>query len=380
MKAKNVNVAVIGAGIMGLLLTRKLAAMGYTVTMIEKNVELAKSPSTRNEGWLHRGTYHSYGIENETQAIEVAQSCIYGYEQIKKNYPECMEEPFTNSVALIKSKENAEYATERWRKSGVAFTQLCEREVSKQLHDVNVPNGASCFNVMETAINTRILLHLLHQEIEMNKNAKIYTGCKCIHFINDTKCILDLGEEMKEVNADIFIYTAGYGVKDIFSKEFAMELPLRVFKSHLLITKRMSKNNVFYIEPDNVTAMHHGNITIVGSTKENLCTTQSDYDNDEVRAGRLIENTKMLFRKKLDDFSVYACHKVDWYSGEEFQSLNPVIKEPMTNHIIALPGKMTEAPYVCDTLLRTVFERLGNCRVAKRPCDTYLPENIKQLV
>jgi hypothetical protein len=54
-----------------------------------------------------------------------------------------------------------------------------------------------------------------------------------------------------------------------------------------------------------------------------------------------------------------ACIKVD-FAPELLspRSLGIAITEPLPGHIIALPGKMTETPYMTDMLVQMIFERL----------------------
>ena len=53
---KHFDVAITGAGVTGVLLAMKLAALGLAVILVELQDKIAGGPSTRNEGWLHNGT------------------------------------------------------------------------------------------------------------------------------------------------------------------------------------------------------------------------------------------------------------------------------------------------------------------------------------
>lgn len=76
-KSISVDVAIVGAGVAGLMLTKKLSDLGFKVALIEKSSCVADGPSTRNEGWLHRGTYHAASIQDRSSAVQVARRCIY---------------------------------------------------------------------------------------------------------------------------------------------------------------------------------------------------------------------------------------------------------------------------------------------------------------
>jgi glycerol-3-phosphate dehydrogenase len=381
--AKKFDIVIIGAGITGLLLMLKLTRLGKSVLLLEANNVIAQGPSTRNEGWIHAGSYHAYGIDDEKAAIRVAKNCLYGYNQIKSAYPECVEEPFTESVVLIKKIENCHKAEWRWTKAGVFFERLKGTELIEILHDVNIPAGAIGYRVAEKAINTRILYQRILQEIKINsdvypKSVCIRTGVKEITFTADKKTILIQHNNGKSlvVNTKMVIYTSGTGTKAIYDREHPeINCPLRVFESHLLITKRMSENNVFFVEEDEITAMGHNEMTIIGSTKDNdeIRAEKNLDEAQKLRKERLVERTRSLFKNEMKEFEVYSCHKVDIGETKGFQSLEPKIYEDpaMPNHIICCPGKMTEAPILVDNLINKIFARLDNSIIAKRPCDNF---------
>jgi L-2-hydroxyglutarate oxidase LhgO len=70
------------------MLAKKLGYLGFSIVLVEQEEQFAGGASTRNEGWLHRGTYHANSIKDKNTAIQVARRCIYGYEQISKYAPE----------------------------------------------------------------------------------------------------------------------------------------------------------------------------------------------------------------------------------------------------------------------------------------------------
>ncbi len=383
-KKKKYQVTIIGAGITGLLLTLKLSKLGKSVLLLEANNVIAEGPSTRNEGWIHAGSYHAFGIDNEKTAIKVAKNCIYGYNQIKTQFPECIEEPFTESVVLIKEAKNIKRAEKRWSSAGVSYKKLNNESLKHLLHDVNIPKGSAGFLVKEKAINTRILYERILHEIEIisanrPESVCIRTGVRDIRFSTDkNSAMLEMNDDVTSViKSDFYIYCSGAGTKDIFAKEHpSIDCPIRIFQSHLLITERMSENNVFFVEEGEITAMGHGNMTIIGSTKDNddIKLTVDLNDAHLKRKKHLIERTHKLFKKELKNHKVYSCYKVDVGEKEGFQSLEPKIYEDqkLKNHIICCPGKMTEAPILVDKLIQVLYKRLNsNSKIALRPLDAY---------
>jgi L-2-hydroxyglutarate oxidase LhgO len=64
------DISIVGAGVTGLMLTNKLTDLGYRVALVDRQSCAAGGPSTKNEGWLHKGTYHATSIANEDQSVQ----------------------------------------------------------------------------------------------------------------------------------------------------------------------------------------------------------------------------------------------------------------------------------------------------------------------
>src|SRR6185436_11411461 len=85
------DVAIIGAGALGLITGALSVKNGFKTVIIEESPTLASGPSTKNEGWLHAGTYHANSIANESEALAVARRCLEGYTWVLNNYPHVVE-------------------------------------------------------------------------------------------------------------------------------------------------------------------------------------------------------------------------------------------------------------------------------------------------
>src|SRR5437870_1580791 len=86
------DVVISGAGVAGLWLACKLARLGFFILLLEKGPTLAGYASTRNEGWLHRGTYHAAAIPGRDIALRVARQTCNGFDQTIGFAPEAVEE------------------------------------------------------------------------------------------------------------------------------------------------------------------------------------------------------------------------------------------------------------------------------------------------
>jgi len=372
----NVSITVVGAGVAGLMLTKKLADLGFKVCLIDKNSRIASGPSTRNEGWLHAGTYHATSIQDRVSAIQVAQRCIYGYEQIKRFAPEAIDDIHIPSYVIINKFEREEEILSRWKEAEVQHESIDIGEFQKIEPIINIERVASVYKVKDLSINTTILYRKLLTEIE-RAGVSVLTNAK-IRYLSDqdVKITTETNEETY-LKTDIFIYTAGYGIKEIFETNFSMDVPLRCWKSHLLILPRINKHSVFNIEPGEVAMMHHGQSTIVGLNEDAILTHSLDFDLIPEKVENLKNGLRRMFKNtKFDKYHAVSCIKIDLDRNiSASRSLNVAFGEPVPNHFWVLPGKMTEAPYATDFIARLMCERLESDRISRRPCDIWLSSN-----
>jgi hypothetical protein len=89
------------------------------------------------------------------------------------------------------------------------------------------------------------------------------------------------------------------------------------------------------------------------------------------RMAHLVARMRELFPHADGMIEGLACIKTDFRDEKDHsRSLNVNFFEPFPGPICAIPGKMTEAPYLADALAREVFERLDPPLIARRPMDT----------
>ncbi|MDB4978611.1 MAG: hypothetical protein JWM56_797, partial [Candidatus Peribacteria bacterium] len=133
------DISVIGGGVAGLYLSMKLADLGYKTNLIEQEQTFASGPSTKNEGWLHKGTIHSTCIAEEDVALQVAKRCIYGHEEIKRFVPEALEDIDVPSICLLNKFDN-KLAKDRWGKGGIFNREISLMELKRKVPNINLVN------------------------------------------------------------------------------------------------------------------------------------------------------------------------------------------------------------------------------------------------
>ena len=368
------DIAIVGAGVTGLLLTHKLSDLGYDVVLVEKQDVIGAGPSTKNEGWLHRGTYHATSISDNAQAIEVAKRCLYGHEAIRRFAPEAVEDIGHPTYAVVGNDEFADRATTRWEMAGVSYRPVTTKDFALVKPHVNTRCIKHIFEVGDVSINTRMLYHKLVIQSE-KKGARFFLGSHIIPQSHGSAELIGSGGK-HTLYADMFIITAGYGLQEMFREVTGEDLPVRYWKSHLLVFPRLTKSSIFHLEPGEVALFNHGKCSIVGHHEDAVLLEYPDFTVIPERARESLEATKRLIpcaREYEQTHMAYGCLKLDvpQLTGQT-RSLSATILSA-NDYLFALPGKMTEAPYVADMIAQMVFNEKfeKSATVALRPCDIF---------
>ena len=169
-----VNAVVVGTGILGLILAKRLLDIGQTVAVIEKSATIAHGASSKNHGWLHQGTTHALSADDKEQGWETARHLQYGHSFFKSYAPECFDEPFLKSYAVTKDASRAAFARKRWTECEVPFRELTKEEFERI--EPNIREGAASyfFEVADSRLNNRMLFMKLLAEIK-EKGAIVLT-------------------------------------------------------------------------------------------------------------------------------------------------------------------------------------------------------------
>lgn len=365
------DVVLIGGGVSGLMAAMKLSDLGLAVALVERHETLASGPSTRNEGWLHRGTYHSVSIRDRQTAIEVAGRCIYGHKQIRSFAPEAIE---SNQLplALLRDESYLPEVLSRWQEADVYHRRISRGEAEKLIPDAAFAPAAAIFQVGEASINTRILYQKMLSRAR-NAGCAFFLGYEVSSINASDVTITDADGNEKILKAEKFVYSAGAGVKGLFSRYHGMELPLRYWKSHLIITNRLANIGVFYLDGLEAAMMHHGDVTIVGFNEDAVLCDKPSYDVIDQNITNIEDGLRRVFPTWSDVNAKYvACVKVDLAASPTSErSLNIALTEPFPGHVVILPGKMTETPYLVDALISHLYNNRHGAEIALRPCDNF---------
>ncbi len=214
-KKLDVDVVVLGGGCVGLFTAWRLLQRGYSVALIERNRDLANSPSTRNEGWLHAGTYGAVAIDDPITADAVARRCQYGFNIIERHFPDALvEEWLTPTLAVLTDPAMIDHVTGRWNFSGVQYCQVTTEQAKQEAPGFLFPKGCLTFHVQERSMNTRYLLDCVLRACQSYPtfHLMLHSHAFALHentvFVEDW----DTADPVGTVTANAFIYSAGAGI------------------------------------------------------------------------------------------------------------------------------------------------------------------------
>ena len=84
------KVLVVGNGVAGYFIALRLAERGIPTVLLDAP-QAGLAATLRNEGWLHRGTYHAVSQLTDVEAIKVARRTRQGSEAILSEFPEAVD-------------------------------------------------------------------------------------------------------------------------------------------------------------------------------------------------------------------------------------------------------------------------------------------------
>lgn len=383
------DVTVVGAGIAGLWEAKELIDQGLVVDVLEKDPELANGPTTKNEGWAHAGTYHSVAVYDEEDARRVTERTVYGYEAILGFAPESVEQDA--SVAIFAEEELIHTALRRWHDFDIAHQQMPKDRLADEGLDVS--RIAAAFGVRDKSINPRVVVAKLADYI-LDNGGRIFTGANVVP-IDGAAADVTIGGERHRFRADAFLVSAGVGTKQVFEDLMGTPFPMRYFKSHLAVVPRLTRDNIFYMDPLEAGLMSHGGATVVGINREAVEVAVPDFEVLPDKANlvhtallrMMPEAGRMALATAVDVDCVKADIADDVFKRQSsdttwvLQDLNIKVFEPVPGWVCAIPGKMTEAPalsraavgHVMGRQFRGVTDPSHASHVQARPSVTLRP-------
>lgn len=364
-----VDAVVVGMGILGLLLAKRLLDLGQTVVVIEKSPTIAHGASIKNHGWLHQGTSHTLSAKDLVQGNDMARQLQYGHAFFKDYAPECFDNPFKPTYAITRDTGRAMMAREIWSQCGVPYTEIPVEDFLHAEPSFNPTQVVAAFRIADSQVNNRMLFMKLYTEIK-RKGAAILTGASYEYEKSDTIRVISMYGELL-VKSSLFFYATGANLNNSYQKLTGQTLDMHHYKSHLLYMPRITEHSIIGLDDDSPIVVNHDDVSVVNRPHDQVLSMNGDYRVDEAEVSRTLALTVRSYsnaaKLSRDDIKAAACLKPAVSSGDF--NVNASIHQPMPGHIFALPGKMTAAPYVADMIVRSVSSKLNLDPITPRPFD-----------
>jgi len=160
----DVNITIIGAGVIGLAIAAKLSETNDNIFVVERHKQLGQETSSRNSEVIHSGIYYPKGSLK-------AQLCVKGKEQL---YKTCKEEeiPFNNCGKLIVATTEDEVPEldklyEKAIGNGVYDLQFLDQDQVKEM-EPNVSAIKALFSPSTGIIDTHSLMKYFEKTAIIN--------------------------------------------------------------------------------------------------------------------------------------------------------------------------------------------------------------------
>jgi glycine/D-amino acid oxidase-like deaminating enzyme len=373
-KVISTDAVVVGAGILGLLLAKRLLDFGQQVVLIDKSLTVANGASAMNHGWVHQGSAPSLTANSNEHARAIVKKLQYGHDFYKTYAPECFDEPFESTYAVTADAAKAARAREIWPDAGLDYDELSAKEFAAIDSKMDPKAAKYFFRVPESRINNRLLLLKLLTDVR-KRGGIVFLGAD-YEYEGEHDIRVIANNESWPIRSRMFFYSTGINLNDSYNKFTGRTLDIQYCKSHLLYLPRFTEASAIGLDPGTPIVINHGNVSVVNRSFDEVpadSNTDLALDPDEV------ERSLDVLYKHYPEARYLRPHTV---TAKAFlkpfvattqaagrHSADQSVFEPRPGHIFALPGKMTAAPYVADTIIHRAVPALNLSSVTGRPFD-----------
>jgi glycine/D-amino acid oxidase-like deaminating enzyme len=373
-KVITTDAVVVGAGILGLMLAKRLLDFGQKVVLIDKSLTVANGASAMNHGWVHQGSAPSLTANNKEHARAIVKKLQYGHDFYKNYAPECFDEPFESTYAVTADAVKAARAREIWPDAGLDFDELTAKEFSEIDSNLDPDAAKYFFRVPESRINNRLLLLKLLTDIR-TRGGIVFMGAD-YEYEGEHDIRVIANNESWPIRSNMFFYSTGINLSDSYHKFTGRTLDIQYCKSHLMYLPRFTEASAIGLDPGTPIVINHGNVSVVNrSFDETPAESNTDLalDMEEIERSLDVLYTHYPNARRLRPHTVTAKAFLKPFVATTQtagrHSADQSIFEPRPGHIFALPGKMTAAPYVADTIIHKSVPSLNLSAVTGRPFD-----------
>lgn len=361
------KVLVVGNGVAGYFIALRLAERGIPTVVLDAP-QTGLAATLRNEGWLHRGTYHAVSQATDVEAIKVARRTRQGSEAILSEFPEVVEQTAGFSLAIIHEALDLDLVQHRWELTGVRASAVDQSRAADFVPGLSLTSAQAVYVVDDQPIHTGRLLGLLRRRF-VQLGGRIVAGVATSADGEDVEIRLADGSSLN-VTPRLTVWSAGYaGVEGVRSALAARGIRPRLWRSHLLVAPPLHDGSWFELHDGGLGLMHHKDHVVIGMNNdvENLGRLQGIPGQDAVDETlrvqawqRYDDSLRRLGLPSVADMQgahITSCTKIDLVAddaaGRDLK-LSAVFATPRL--LVAFPGKMTEAPVLATEVVTQILD------------------------
>jgi len=214
------EIAVIGAGVVGLAIAARLSEEHPNLVVLEKNEKYGMETSSRNSEVVHAGIYY------EPDSLK-ARLCVEGRDEL---YALCkahdiIYKPMTKLITATTQAELAKLEDIRQNavKNGVEL-QLLDKSATLKL-EPNIRTEGSLFSQLTGVISVHDLMYFFFKTIQLN-GGFVQHRCQVTdiqHVNGEYKLNIDDAGNQSSVSSEIVINAAGLG-SDIIAQKIGIDI------------------------------------------------------------------------------------------------------------------------------------------------------------
>lgn len=373
--------AIIGAGVAGLMIAKKLADLGADIVVLEQHERIGAEASTRNGGYVHAGGFHAASISDENLAIRTAHACMRGADRLRAEFPEAMIDAGGKIHLLFVDKALAELAEQRWQMSSVKASIVGESELQRRYPALAEDRRILGAAVEDFAIDTRIVLLKLMKSL-VSQNVAVVRSAKDIRLV-DGYIHYRLSQQDCSVRCNKVVYSIGAAAAGhaIRQKLGLLQRPRHVtlWKSHVLVAPEIPHIGFMFVDRGEVSVTPQNGYSVVCTRGDEIQIDEPDYLLDR---GTVMMNSIALSRalprlSAAAPLRAHCCLKVsisDDINAGRNVSFDAVWISDV--ELLALPGKFTTAPLLGDLIAQMAVSSGLKTELVNRPGDSLLVEGI----
>ncbi len=221
---------VVGGGVIGLSIARKLSMKGFDVVLIEKNTSFGQETSSRNSGVIHAGIY--YGKDSlKTKFCVKGNKLLYEYAKKRNlNYNKCGK----FIIAREKNEENKLFNIKlNAEKNGIKLIYKTKKEVKRI--EPNLFCHSALYSSESGVIDSHSLMLNFLIDIE-NNNGQVVFNSEVQSIIPEKNKITFRVDKKHTYTTKILINSAGLNSHILASK-------IKNFKKNLIPKVKYVKGN-----------------------------------------------------------------------------------------------------------------------------------------